>query len=181
MALGKISTYVEESYRTFQEEVAGALDGKQFSLVEPGTADNSVKLNATLGHAIGVMWEKLQPVTGRKDDVTVRMLGKEGTTKVVQNAAISFGVRVMEDSTALTKVKAVPSTAGRYRSIGIKISQGGGAQNDVIEIMDLPETIVVASTDSLTALTFSTSASGAEVAALRDAVKAILEGQSLML
>jgi len=143
MALGKHPTYVEESYRTFQEEVAGALDGKEWSLVELGTADNTIKLNATLGHAIGVMFEKLQPGTGRKDDINVRMFGKEGTTKVIQNAAISYGARVMEDSTALTKVKAVPGTTGTYRSIGLKIGQGGGAQNDIIEIIDLIETIVV--------------------------------------
>lgn len=143
MALGKHPTYVDESYRTFQEEVAGALDGKENNLVELGAADNSIKLNATLGHAIGVMREKLQPGTGRKDDVTVRMLGKEGTCKVIQNAAINYGVRVMEDATALTKVKAVPGTTGTYRSIGLKLSQGGGAQNDEIEILDLRETIIV--------------------------------------
>src|SRR5450756_1053207 len=102
MAIGKIATYVDGSYRTFQEEVAGALDGKQFNLVELGTADNTVKLNATLGHASGVMFDKMQKGTGRKDDVTVRMFGNEGTIKVIQNAAINYGARVMEDSTALT-------------------------------------------------------------------------------
>lgn len=143
MPLGKISTYVEESYRTFQEEVAGALDGKQFNLVALGTADNTIKLNATLGQAIGVFFAKLQPGTGRKDDCSVRMLGKEGTVKVIQNAAIAYGARVMEDSTALTKVKPVPGTTGTYRSIGLKVSEGGGAQNDVIEILDLVENIIV--------------------------------------
>ena len=70
------------------------------------------------------MFEKLQPGTGRKDDVKVRMLGKEGTVKVIQNAAINYGARVMEDSAALTKVKAVPGTTGTYRSIGYQSQPG---------------------------------------------------------
>jgi hypothetical protein len=143
MSLGKHPTYVDESYRTFQEEVAGALDGKDHSLLEPGTADNSVKLNTAVANALLVMMEKLQPGTGKKDDVNCRMLGKEGTVKVIQNATINYGARVMVDSGAMTKVKAVPGTTGTYRSLGWKCSQGGGAQNDIIEIVDYPETIVV--------------------------------------
>ena len=49
-----------------------------------------------------------------------------GTVKVIQNAAIAYGARVMVDSTAMTKVKTVPGTTGTYRSIGVKVSQGGG-------------------------------------------------------
>lgn len=143
MSLGKIATYVDESYRTFQEEVANALDGKQFSLVECGTADNSIKLNTTVGNEMGVVFDILQPGTGRKNDVTVRLLGGEGTVKVIQNAAIAYGARVMCDSTAPTKVKAVPGTTGTYKSIGRKVGQGGGAQNDVIEIDDRIETVIV--------------------------------------
>lgn len=143
MGLGNIASYVDESYRTFQEEVAGALDGKEFQLVEPGTADNSVKLNTAVGNAIGVMFSKLQQATGRKDDVTVRLLGGEGTVKMIQNAAIAYGARVMCDSTSPTRVKTVPGTTGTYRSIGRKVSQGGGAAGDVIEVADVVETIVV--------------------------------------
>lgn len=143
MSLGKIATWVEESYRTFQEEVIGALDGKEFQLLEPGTADNSVKLNATLGHAFGVMFEKLQPGTGKLDDISVRLLNGEGTVKMIQNGAIAYGARVMEDSTALTKVKQVPGTTGTYRAIGFKVNKGGGAAGDVIEVFDFVETIVV--------------------------------------
>jgi hypothetical protein len=143
MSLGKIATYVEEAYRSFQEEVAGALDGQEKHLVQCGTADNSVKLNTAVGSANGVMFEKLQPGTGRKDDVTVRMLGKGGTVKVIQNAAIAYGARVMEDSTSTQRVKAVPGTTGTYRSIGIKLGQGGGAAGDVIEIQDILENIIV--------------------------------------
>lgn len=143
MALGKASAWVDRAYRTFQEEVAGALDGKEFSLVECGTAANSIKLNTAVANASGVMFEKLQQVTGKKDDVNVRMLGKGGTVKMIQNAAIAYGARVMVDSGAMTKVKAVPGTTGTYRSIGIKVSEGSGAQNDVIEVFDVIESIIV--------------------------------------
>jgi hypothetical protein len=180
MALGKISTWVEESYRTFQEETANALDGKEFQLVEPGTADNTVKLNTGAGNAIGVMFEKLQPTTGRISDITVRMLGKEGTVKMIQAAAIGYGKKVVADSGDPTRVKELPTAAGAYRVIGRKVSQGGGAAGDVIEVDDAIETVLVVSTDSLTALTFSATATGAEVAALRDAVKAILEAHTIM-
>lgn len=141
MALGKFASFVDDVYRTFQEEVAGALDGKQHSLVECGTADNSVKLNTTVGNEIGVMFEKLQPVTGRKDDVNVRLFAQP--MKVVQNAAIAYGARVMADSTSVTRVKAVPGTTGTYLSRGRKIGQGGGAAGDVIEIVPIIETIVI--------------------------------------
>lgn len=146
MALGKASAPVDRGYRTFQEEVAGALDNKEYSLLEPGTSgtgDNTVKLNATLGNEKGVMFEKLQNVTGKKDDINVRLLGKGGTVKVIQNAAINYGAWVMADSGALTKVKAVPGTTGTYHAIGWKCSQGGGAQNDVIEIVDAFKVIIV--------------------------------------
>jgi hypothetical protein len=142
MSLGKIASWVEESYRTFQEEVAGALDNKEFLLVEAGTADNSVKLN-TGASPIGTMFQKLQPQTGRKDDINVRMFGGEGTLKVVQNAAINFGVKVIADPAAYTKVKALPATPGIYKVLGQKMSEGGGAAGDVIEISDKPETVVV--------------------------------------
>ena len=138
-----IASYIDGSYRTFQEEVAGALDNREFSLVEPGTADNSVKLNTAVANAFGVLFKKLQNGTGRKDDVVVRMLGQAGTCKVIQNTAIDYGAKVMCDSGAPTKVKAVPGSSGTYRSIGRKVSEGGGAQNDVIEIIPTVETVVV--------------------------------------
>jgi|GEM_PF-2741395 len=142
MALGKSSSWVDEANRTFQEEVAGALDGKEYQLVECGTADNSIKLNTAVGNAIGVLAQKLQPGTGKKDDCNVRLFGGP-TTKAVQNAAIAYGVRVMEDSTSPTRVKAVPGTTGTYIARGRKVSQGGGAAGDVIEITNNTETVVV--------------------------------------
>lgn len=180
MALGKIASFIEGAYRTFQEEVAGALDAKEYSLVECGSADNSVKLNTGANTALGVMWGKLQQASGDKDDVNIRMLGKGGTTKVIQSGSIGYGVRVVVDPAAPTKVKALPATAGVYRVIGKKVSEGGGANNDVIEIEDEVEIVHVASADSLTALTFSATVTNTEAAALRDAVKAILQAHGLM-
>src|SRR5437660_8084540 len=119
MAIGKIATWVDESYRTFQEEVAGALDGKEFSLVECGTANNSVKLNTGTGNEMGVFFEKLQPGTGRKDDINVRLLGKEGTVKMIQNAAINYGARVYPDPAAPTKVIAVPGAPALVVTDGV--------------------------------------------------------------
>lgn len=143
MALGKTASLVNESYRTFQEEVAGALDNKEFQLLEPGTADNSVKLNTSPANTIGVMFQKLQNATGRKDDINVRLLGGSGTVKMIQNAAIAYGAKVMPDATAFTRVKAVPGTTGNYRSIGRKVSEGAGAAGDVIEVHPIVETVIV--------------------------------------
>lgn len=142
MALGKHAAIIEGNYRTFQEEVAGALDNKEYHLLEPGTADNSVKLNTGLT-PIGTLHQKLQNATGEKDDVNVRLLSGSGTTKMIQNAAIAYGAFVMPDSTAYTRVKAVPGTTGTYRAIARKVSQGGGAAGDVIEVETTKETIVV--------------------------------------
>lgn len=142
MALGKHPTYVDQFYRSFQEEVAGALDNKDHQLVECGAADNSVRIITAVGNAIGVMFQKLQPGTGRKDDINVRLFGG-ATLRAIQNAAIAYGARVMEDSTSLGRLKAVPATTGTYISRGRKVSQGGGAAGDHIEITNCPETVVV--------------------------------------
>jgi hypothetical protein len=143
MGLGKIATYVNECYRTFQEEVAGALDGKDYLLVEPGTADNTVKLNTTAGNEVGVVFEKLQPVP-EQIDVNIRLLGGDGTVKVVQSGAIAYGAKVICDPANPTKVKQLPAAAGTYRVLGRKVSEGGGAAGDVIELCDRLETVIIA-------------------------------------
>ena len=142
MALGKHATYVEGNYRTFQEEVAGALDGKEYQLVEPGTADNSVKLN-TGANPIGTLHMKLQSATGEKDDVSVRLLSGSGTTKMIQNAAIAYGAKVMPAAANYARVMTVLGTSGSHRVIGRKVSEGGGAAGDVIEVETFIETVVV--------------------------------------
>ena len=144
MPLGKIASFIEGNYRTFQEEVANALDGREFQLLEPGTADNSVKLNTGLLNPIGTLHHKLQQATGEKSDVSVRLLSGSGTTKMIQNAAIPYGAKVRPDPTAFTRVAAVPAAAGTYRAIGRKVSEGLGAAGDVIEVETFIETVVIA-------------------------------------
>lgn len=142
MGIGNCASYIDSSYRTFQEEVAGALDGQQFMLVEPGAADNTVKLNTTAGNEIGFMFEKLQPLPGQPD-VSVRMLGGKGTAKAVQSGAIAYGAKVIADPANPTKVLQLPAVAGTYRVIGRKFSQGGGNAGDVIELQPLVETVII--------------------------------------
>ena len=143
MSFGITSSYVDEPYRTFQEEVAGALSGNEYLLVETGAADNTVKLNTTAGNEIGVVFEKLQPVP-EQTDATIRILGGDGTCKVKQSGAIAYGARVIADPASPTLVKQIPAVAGTYRVIGRKVSPGGGAAGDVIEIADRIETITIA-------------------------------------
>lgn len=143
MALGKIASFIEGNYRTFQEEVAGALDNKEYHLLEPGTADNSVKLNTGLANTIGTLHQKLQNSTGEKDDVNVRLLSGSGTTKMIQNAAIAYGAKVMPAAANYARVVTVLATSGSHRVIGRKVSQGAGAAGDVIEVETFIETVVV--------------------------------------
>jgi hypothetical protein len=142
MGLGNFATYIDRSYRTFQEEVAGALDGKQFLLVEPGAADNTVKLNTTAGNEIGVVFEKLQPVP-EDVDISIRLLGGSGTVKVVQSGPIAYGSKVIADPANPTKVTQLPIAVGTYRAIGRKLGLGGGAAGDVIELDPVVETVIV--------------------------------------
>ena len=142
MSLGNISTYIDRPYRTFQD-FDGALDDAQFKLVQPGGADNTVALNTVPGNEIGVVFEHLQPLP-EETDYSIRLLGKGGTVKVIQSGAIPYGARVTCDPAHPTEVMAIPAAAGSYRSLGRKVSQGGGAAGDVIEIADVIETVTVA-------------------------------------
>lgn len=136
-----ITTYHEGNTRPFAIGTAGALDGKNDFLVElDNTVPNGIKLLATVGNEIGAVRNLLTP-GGRQ--VGVRLLGKDGTLRLIQNAAIARGAWVMPDSTALGKVKAVPGTTGTYHAIGVKLSDGNGAAGEVIEVLDRGRTIVV--------------------------------------
>jgi hypothetical protein len=134
------TTYTDGNIRTFAIETDGQLDGKQDYLVELGTAADSVKLLATAGNEIGVV--RGHSGAGAKS-CGVRLLGKDGTMRVIQSGAIAKGARVVADGAALGKVKAMPGTSGTYRTLGRKITQGSGSANEVIEIIDLVETVTV--------------------------------------
>lgn len=76
-------------------------------------------------------------------------------------------------------VRKLPATAGVY--IGVGKAEETGVDGQLVLMRPHVRLIFVKSADSLTALTFTGGgATGAEVAALRDAVKTILEAQGLM-
>ena len=159
--------YSDESYRTFTEETPGQLTGKEGCLVEL-TANGTIQL-LTTGIAIGVVFQKLQG----SSDVTIRMLAKEGTVKVVQAGAIPIGSRVRAK---VNDGRVEVGTAGR--SIGIKISPTtNGAAGDVIEIIDLveviPQTLALTSTDGTAAAAADLAALKAEAEHIGDDVRAI--------
>lgn len=127
-----MQSYVDDAYRTFTEEVSGALLGKEGYCVELG-ATGGVQL-ATTGLAIGVITARL---TG-DNAVTVRLFGKGGTLKVVQGGAIAGGARVKVASGG----KVVFTNTPGDRSLGIKLQPfASGADLDVIELLDVVEKI----------------------------------------
>lgn len=77
------------------------------------------------------------------------------------------------------RVIALPVTPGVYFSPGI--AEEDFAEGQLVLARPLPRLVSVASADALSALTFTAAgATGPQVAALRDALKAILEAQKLM-
>ena len=129
--MGQKITITDGPYVTFTEAVAGALDNKEDHLV---ALDNTGKLVLFTGSApaIGVMVGKLQ---AGQSAVQVRLLGKGGTVRVIQNAAITPGARVM----AVNANARVVTIGAAARSLGFKLTDSAGAAGDVIEIADVVE------------------------------------------
>lgn len=124
------STYTDSPYKAFTEETSGQLTGKEGYVVELASTGN-VQL-FTSGKAIGVMHAKLQG----SNDVTIRLLGKGGTVKMVAGGAITVATRVK----AASGGKVVASSTTGDRSLGLKISPtANGADLDVIEVLDVIE------------------------------------------
>lgn len=154
---------IEGNSRTFVEEVAGALDSKEFYLVELGAADNSVKLlTATVSNVIGVFENKLQ---AGEVDVNIRMLGKNGTFKVKMGGVAAQGDRLI-GANGGKAVKLPAGTPGLHRVIGRKLTYGNSADNDVVEVSDQPEWVFVPTVVALTS-TDGTAAAAADLAALK--------------
>ena len=126
-----MNTFSENAYHTFAEETTDALLDKEFFLVELGTAEGTVRLATSGNNAIGVLHQK------REGDphVNVRLLGKGGTVKVKAGGVITKGANVGWG----TGGKVVTMATGN--TLGIKLSQGSSANNDVIEIFDAFRTI----------------------------------------
>lgn len=132
-----MKTFTEGPYMTFAEETADALLDKEHYLVALGTAEGTVKLAADGDTAIGVLHEK------REGDrhVTVRLLGKGGTLKVIAGGVIAKDARVIWGTGG--KVITQTLTTGTYRTLGRKLSQGNSASGDIIEILDIIERVTV--------------------------------------
>ena len=136
------NTRTEGNKLSFQPAVANQLDFAQHKLVELGAADGTCQLLTAAGNEIGTVTDVLQP--GQPDtEITVKMLGKNGTTKMLQSAAIPKNARVVADPVNLGSVIAMPNTAGAHRTIGRKLTFSPGAAGDVIEVLDLIETVTV--------------------------------------
>jgi hypothetical protein len=164
---------IEENVQSYEEVVVGALANKVNYLVELSAA-GKIQL-AQNGIALGAIKGQMAP-----GDLTrpVRLLGKDGTVKVIQSAAIAPGARVILDVANPGKVKALPTgTPGVYRSLGIKESPAeygtaNGAAGDAIIIVDQIETVIVASADTITG--------AADLAALKAALLAILQAHGIV-
>jgi hypothetical protein len=124
-------SFTDEAYRTFPEEVAGALDGKEGYILELG-ATGGVQLYTNSLKPIGIMHGKIQG----GNDINVRLLGKGGTVKVIQGGAIAVNNRVMPANGG----KAVIGAGAAQRCIGLKIQgQAAGADGEFMEIIDALE------------------------------------------
>ena len=133
-----METYTDTPYKSFKEEAADVLLGKENYLVALGVAADTVKLATSIDDAIGVIVAKDQG----NPHVAVRLLGKGGTVKIKAGGVIANGARVTWGAGA--KVIALTAVAGTYRTLGVKLSQGNSADGDVIELLDTIETRVVA-------------------------------------
>lgn len=132
-----MDNFTEGNYRSFAEETTDALLDKEGYLVMLGTADGTVKLATSGDVAIGVLFQKRQG----NPNVNVRILGKDGTVKVVAGGVIAKGSRVIWGTGG--KVITQTLTTGSYRTLGRKLAQGSCASGDIIEILDVIEPIIV--------------------------------------
>lgn len=114
-----------------EEAVLNALDGKEDLLVSMNTAGKVVLFDGSLP-AIGVFVSRLQPGSPA---INIRLLGKAGTVRMVQNVAINPGVRLV----GVNANGRVGIAATGNRSVGIKVSDFAGAAGDVIEVCDVVE------------------------------------------
>ncbi|QJE95961.1 DUF2190 family protein [Luteolibacter luteus] len=126
-----METYQDTPYHPFKEAVLDALLNKEGYLVELGTAADTVQIATSANNAIGVVAEKQEG----NSHVTIRLLGKGGTVKVVAGGVIAKGGNVIWG----TGGKVVNSATGN--TIGRKLTQGNSADGDVIEIVDAFRTL----------------------------------------
>lgn len=123
-----MQTYSDSPYHSFIEETVDALLNQEHKLVELGAAAGSVKLATSAANAVGVLTEK-QP---GNPHVTVRLLGKGGTVKMVASGIVNKGERLTWAAGGNVASAATGFLLGR------KLTQGASAAGDVIEVLDNP-------------------------------------------
>jgi hypothetical protein len=126
-------TVTDHNYITLEEAVLGALNGKEDLLVSLNNNAKAVLFDGS-APAFGAFVSRLQDGQGA---IRVRPLGKNGTVRCIQSAAITPGARVM----AVNASARVATATATNRSLGFKLSPFAGAAGDVIEICDAIEVL----------------------------------------
>lgn len=119
---------------TIEEAVPGSLTGKDDHLLSLNANGKAVLFDGT-APAIGTHNGKLAPDS---TVINVRLLNAGGTVRMIQNVAITPGIRVAGVSAnARVAVAATPA-----RALGIKIAPpAAGAAGDVIEVIPQVENL----------------------------------------
>ena len=97
-------------------------------LWQQGSTDNGIAVNIATTPPLGTV-DNTETSTGV--GITVNLLGKGGTKKMVANAAISAGVRVF--TAAAGKVS--PTHGSTLYQVGIALT-AAAADGDIIEVLD---------------------------------------------
>lgn len=131
--MSQIVTVQEGSYIALTEAVADALNGKEDHLL---SLDNTGKAVLFTGAtpAVAVFVGRLAPGSTA---LRCRAIGKGGTVRMIQNAAITPGARVM----AVNANARVVTATATNRSLGFKLSPTAGGVGEVIEVLDVVETL----------------------------------------
>lgn len=151
-------TVTDTPYIPLVENVAAALTGKDDLLLSLSNTGKAV-LYTGAAPAIAVMIGKNSP-----DDTVVkaRLLGKGGTVRMIQSAAIVPGSPVK----AVAASARVATADAGAKVIGYKLTPGNGAAGDVIEVIDIPEPSPVATVYALQSTNGTAAAASASLANL---------------
>lgn len=118
-------TYVDSPYRSFTQNVADALVGKEGLAVEIVTADKVQLLAAAL--PVGIIQQRLEG----SQAVSVRLLGKGGTLRGIAGGVIAAGGAVK-----LAAGGKFVAAAQNDKGHGIALSDAA-ADGDFIEVQDV--------------------------------------------
>ncbi len=106
-------------------------------LWKKGSADTGLALNGVSEVALGTVDNT---TTGTGENQTLKLLGRDGTKKMVCSAAIAAGVRVF--AAASGKVSAQPSGASTYICVGVSLTATANA-DEILEVNDcVPYSVV---------------------------------------